>query len=307
MNSIESLKLDFNSQIEDLGNIHNEKMFDECIYVGSGDSFVAGLIAEYLTQKCKCYSPSDLINSKLLEGKTYCFISVTGKTKANIELARRVKESGLKTAAITANENSRLAQVCDQVVPLNITKVKTPTGGFRTFVANVITCLQLLGIDIPNKFEYWHMNATQHSLKLSESLKLPDDTVHIMGNNVLYPISLYASFQMTEFFGTTAVAHKMEEFCHSPIFGLKKTHHVWVLGQKEGHIYKRISKLAGRQISYFELYNEDIVSQIFESLFFVQNLILLLAKKYGYTELRYTVMKDVLKVSSDIIYSDEAT
>jgi len=112
---------------------------------------------------------------------------------------------------------------------------------------------------------------------------------------------------MTEFFGTTAVAHKMEEFCHSPIFGLKKTHHVWVLGQKEGHIYKRISKLAGRQISYFELYNEDIVSQIFESLFFVQNLILLLAKKYGYTELRYTVMKDVLKVSSDIIYSDEAT
>jgi hypothetical protein len=37
MNSIESLKLDFNSQIEELGNIQNEKMFDEFIYVGSGD------------------------------------------------------------------------------------------------------------------------------------------------------------------------------------------------------------------------------------------------------------------------------
>src|SRR4026209_1622294 len=218
MNSIESLKLDFNSQIEDLGNIHNEKMFDECIYVGSGDSFVAGLIAEYLTQKCKCYSPSDLINSKLLEGKTYCFISVTGKTKANIELARRVKESGLKTAAITANENSKLAQVCDQVVPLNITKVKTPTAGFRTFVANVITCLQLLGIYVPNKFESWHNQAKQFSPKISDSLLLPNDMLYILGNNLLYPLALYTSFQMAQFFGKAAVAHKLEEFCHSPIF-----------------------------------------------------------------------------------------
>ncbi len=61
MNSIESLKLDFNSQIRELNNIRNKKIFDECIYVGSGDSYVAGLIAEFLTDyKCRCYSPSDL-------------------------------------------------------------------------------------------------------------------------------------------------------------------------------------------------------------------------------------------------------
>ena len=55
MNSIESLKLDFNSQQIELSNIHNEKMFDDCIYVGSGDSYVAGLIVEYITDhKCKC-------------------------------------------------------------------------------------------------------------------------------------------------------------------------------------------------------------------------------------------------------------
>ena len=38
MNSIESLKLDFNSQISQLANIHNKKICDDCIYVGSGDS-----------------------------------------------------------------------------------------------------------------------------------------------------------------------------------------------------------------------------------------------------------------------------
>ena len=90
MNSIESLKLDFNSQISQLSKLSNEKIFEECIFVGSGDSYVAGLIAEYLTNhKCRCYSPSDLSKSNFLQDITYCFISVTGRTKANIESARR--------------------------------------------------------------------------------------------------------------------------------------------------------------------------------------------------------------------------
>jgi len=301
MNSIESLKIDFNSQIKYLGNLHNEKMFEECIYVGSGDSFVAGLIVEYLTQKCKCYSPSDLINSRLLEGKTYCFISVTGKTKANIELARRAKESGLKTVAVTANENSKLAQVCDQLVPLNIIKVKTPTAGFRTFVANVITCLQLLGISPPNKFNIWHKKAVELSSNLSESMTLPQDTIYVLGNNLLYPLALYTSFQMAEFFGTTAVAHKLEEFCHSPIFGLKKSHHILILGQNE-KIYSSSLEGLGLPVYYSELYNSDGVAQEFQSIFLVQNLMLQLADKYGITELQYLSKEGILNTSSDIIY-----
>jgi len=90
MKSIDTLKLDFNSQIKELYNIHNEKIFDDCIYVGSGDSYVAGLIVEYLTShKCRCYSASDLFNSRFIKDKTYCFISVRGKTKANIDVAQR--------------------------------------------------------------------------------------------------------------------------------------------------------------------------------------------------------------------------
>ena len=301
MNSIESLKIDFNSQIKYLGNLHNEKMFEECIYVGSGDSFVAGLIVEYLTQKCKCYSPSDLINSRLLEGKTYCFISVTGKTKANIELARRAKESGLKTVAVTANENSKLAQVCDQLVPLNIIKVKTPTAGFRTFVANVITCLQLLGINPPNKFNIWHKKAVELSSNLSESMTLPQDTIYVLGNNLLYPLALYTSFQMAEFFGTTAVAHKLEEFCHSPIFGLKKSHDILILGQNEKRHRSSLEGL-GLPVYYSELYNSDGVAQEFQSIFLVQNLMLQLADKYGITELQYLSKEGILNTSSDIIY-----
>ncbi len=111
---------------------------------------------------------------------------------------------------------------------------------------------------------------------------------------------------MAEFSGSTFTRNRLEEFCHSPIFGLKESQDIWILGQKEERISRSFGKLGFRTF-YIELYNSDIVAQLFESIFFVQNLILLLAKKYGYTELQYTVMKDVLKVSSDIIYSDEAT
>jgi fructoselysine-6-P-deglycase FrlB-like protein len=303
MNSIEALKLDFYSQIKQLYNIHNRKLFDDCIYVGSGDSYVAGLIVEYLTShKCKCYSPSDLFNSKFIKDKTYCFISVTGKTKANIEVARRASQGGVKTVAVTLNKNSDLAQICDEIVLPEIKRTDTPTAGFSTFVANVVTCLQISGITIPQKFEVWHKKGIQLSLDLLESIVLPkEDSIYLLGNNILYTIALYTSFQMAEFFGSSVIAHKLEEFCHSPIFGLKRSDYIWILGQNESHVNQRLNALSLR-LSYLELYNQDILTQVFQSIFFVQNLMLLLAQRHGVTELQYLLMKDVLKASSDIIY-----
>jgi fructoselysine-6-P-deglycase FrlB-like protein len=305
MNSIESLKLDFNSQIKDLKNIHNSKLFDDCIYVGSGDSYVAGLIVEYLTShKCRCYSPSDLFNSKFIKDKTYCFISVTGKTKANIEVARRASEAGVKTIAVTLNKKSDLAEICDEIVLPKIKRTDRPTAGFGTFVGNVVTCLQISGVTIPQKFDLWHENGVQLSHSLLESFTIPRETLYLLGNNTLYALALYASLQMAEFFGSTALAHKLEEFCHSPIFGLRKSHCVWILGQNEDHIRRRLSRL-GLRLSYVELSDPDILTELFESIFFVQNLMLLLAKRQGYSEPQYLLMGDVLKVSSDIIYDQK--
>jgi fructoselysine-6-P-deglycase FrlB-like protein len=305
MNSIESLRLDFNSQIKQLYNIQNRKLFDDCIYVGSGDSYVAGLIAEYLTShKCRCYSPSDLFNSKLIKDKIYCFISVSGKTRANIEIARRASQAGNKTIAVTLNKKSDLAQMCDEIILPDIKRTETPTAGFGTFVGNVVTCLQIAGLVIPEKFDTWYDNGVQLSHSLLESIIIPKETLYLLGNSTLYAVAFYASLQMAEFFGSTAVAHKLEEFCHSPIFGLKKSHCVWILGQNEEQIRRRLNRL-GLRLSYIELYNKDIFTQLFASIFFVQNLILLLAERYRYTELQYVTMKDVLKASSDIIYGQK--
>jgi fructoselysine-6-P-deglycase FrlB-like protein len=302
MSSIESLKLDFNSQISDLKNICNDRISENCIFVGSGDSYVAGLMAEFATDhKCNCLSPSDLLRSRFSKDKVYCFISVTGKTKANIEVARRATLLGARTIAVTLNRNSKLAQTCKEIVPIRISANRSPAVGFGTFVPSVVTCMQIAGIKVPSKFAMWQKKGIEMSLDLIDTMVFPKDTTYLLGNKTLYAVALYSSLKMSEFFCATAVAHKLEEFCHSPIFGVKQSDHIWIMGQKEEAIGNRLRKL-GLHLSYVELYRPDIFARFFVPIFFVQNLMLLLAKKYGYEQLQYPLRQEILKASSDIIY-----
>lgn len=308
MKSIESLRLDFDAERHYLTELHNDKISDNLIFVGSGDSYVAGLIVEHITDhKCVCYSPSDLLDSRYINDRTYCFISATGRTKSNISIARRASESGVNTVAVTVNRRSMLAQICKRIVAIELKEAKIPFAGFSTFTASVLTCLQMAGVKIPLKFDIWHNNGVKLSQEFLDSKthldSLDEMIIFILGNSTFYPIALYTSLKMTEFFGSTATANKLEEFCHSSIFGIKNSHKLWIFGQKQELINQKLSQL-GLKISKIELYNQDPLSQIFESIFFVQNLMLLLAEKYGYSELNYLMKKDVLKASSDIIYSE---
>ena len=54
--------------------------------------------------------------------------------------------------------------------------------------------------------------------------KLFDDSIYLGTGECL---ALYVSLQMSEFSGSIVVAHKLEEFCHSPIFAFKKTHYLY--------------------------------------------------------------------------------
>jgi hypothetical protein len=61
--------------------------------------------------------------------------------------------------------------------------------------------------------------------------------------------------------------------CIYQIFGIKKSDHIWNLGQNEETLSQKISNL-GLNLSYFELYNSNVVTQIFQSIFFLQSLVL---------------------------------
>ena len=89
-------------------------------------------------------------------------------------MAERANQAGARTIAITLDKNSKLAQICNEVVSLKITRTTdTPTAGFSTFVANVVTSLQISGITVPKKFDVWHKMGVQLSLDLLECILLP--------------------------------------------------------------------------------------------------------------------------------------
>ena len=168
----------------------------------------------------------------------------------------------------------------------------------------MVTCLQIAGITVPKNFDTCYRNALELSQSLLESIIVPkNDPLYLLGNNLPYALAQYASLKLTEFFGITTMPHKLEEFCHSPIFGTRKSHHIWVLGNKDKSVVGSLEKL-GTNMSYFELHDSDILVELFQSIFLIQNLMLLLAKRQGCTELHFLVRKDVLKISSGLIYDN---
>jgi fructoselysine-6-P-deglycase FrlB-like protein len=304
MDSLEKIKFDYTAQTRSLSHISCRKKSENCIFVGSGDSFVAGLIAENVSNhKCKCYSPADLTGSKFFENMTYYFISVSGRTRSNIEVAKRATRAGAKTVAVTFDPTSELANVCNEIISFGALSTNTTTS-YRAFTANVVMCLQLTGMSIPQKFEMWHKNGMALSSSFDHTC-IPKDVLHILGNDVFYPLAIYASLKMAEFFGVTSVPNRMEEFCHSPVFGIKPSHTVWILGRAEDNTSHKLRNLKN-EFNFFELKNPDPLSELFETIFFLQGFILLLCEKHNFTELKYVLMKKVLALSSDIIYGEAA-
>ena len=89
MNSIEIMKKEIEQQIDKLKKIsvcEKNKNISEYLFVGLGDSFVSGLIASYESNfNCLCTDPVELIITPTLsKNKRVFFISISGKTKANI-------------------------------------------------------------------------------------------------------------------------------------------------------------------------------------------------------------------------------
>src|SRR5687768_18118783 len=127
MNSIELMKKEIEYQVEEIeyqveklkiSTLEKNKNPSEFLFVGSGDSFVSGLIASYESNfNCLCVDPVEIIiNPFLCNKKRVCFISISGKTKENVLAAKKAKRYCKETIAITANPSSDLAKNCMKVI-----------------------------------------------------------------------------------------------------------------------------------------------------------------------------------------------
>lgn len=327
MNSIDAMETEIRYQVENLSksNLPKQTNLSDCMFVGSGDSYVAALIAQYASNhKVICCNPMDIVlNPEIVENRRIYIVSISGNTKANILAAKIAKEQNVRTTAITANPESKLAKSCDEIMEVQYKTTGIPTSGTISFTSSMLSCLSLVSEvnDFDNlKMIYRETKNEVESLIVHDNA---DDNILenlssyiFLGDGILFPVGIYGALKVNEVFGSKSFAYPLEEFCHSPIFSIKRNDKIMILGNKEygkrinsssktlndrleeldfsSCFYTNCSSSGGNKLSLTEM--------LLKSIFFLQLHIVKQAIILGVKDCYFLQNKDILKLSSFFIY-----
>ncbi len=318
MNAIEAMQVEIEYQVQDLHKLDLSSPVSNCLFVGSGDSYIAGLAAQYYSgSHAICCSPVDIIKNHLLVKRRNLFIvSISGNTQANILAAKIAKKHGVGTiSALTARSSSRLAKSCDQTIELKYKNTGITTAGTISFTASMIKCISLsTELQLPSNLRKMYNRAEKQA---KQAISKIDDknnsrsggnstSYFILGNSQLHAIAMYGALKFNEVFGAKAMAYPVEEFCHSPLFSIKGTDQAIVLGGGDDDDYngRKLSKRLNEEgfSSVHVGFKRTGIELLLQATFFIQLFVLKLAQKYGLTSCYFLRNEKLLRVSSDFIY-----
>ena len=317
MNAIEAMQAEIEYQVQDLHKLDLSSPVSNCLFVGSGDSYIAGLAAQYFSgSRAICCSPIDIIKNPLLVKRRNLFVvSISGNTQANIIAAKIAKKHGVGTiSALTARSSSRLAKSCDQTIELKYKNTGITTAGTISFTTSMIKCISLstelqLPSNLRKMYNRAENQAKQAISKIDDKSNSSSSTSYfILGNSQLHAISMYGALKFNEVFGAKAMAYPTEEFCHSPLFSIKETDQAIVLGgEEEDDDDDNSSKLSKRLneegfASVHVGFKPTGIELLLQATFFIQLFVLKLAQKYSLTSCYFLRNEKLLRVSSDFIY-----
>ena len=312
MNAIEAMQAEIEYQVQDLHNLNlSSPWVRDSLFVGSGDSYVAGLAAQYFSgSHAICCYPIDIIkNPSLVERRNLFIVSISGNTLANILAAKIAKKHGVsKITALTARPSSRLAKSCDQTIELKYRNTGIITAGTISFVASMIKCISLtiqlrLPSDLRKIYNRAETQAEQVISKIDNKSRSSSSSYFILGNGQLHAIAMYGALKFNEVFGASAMVYPVEEFCHSPLFSIKETDQAIVLGDNDDNNRKLSKRLNEEGFSSVHVrFKNTGIELLLQATFFIQLLVLKLAQKYGLTSCHFLSNKKLLRVSSDFIY-----
>jgi fructoselysine-6-P-deglycase FrlB-like protein len=316
MNAIEAMQSEIEYQVQDLHKLHLSSPVSNCLFVGSGDSYIAGLAAQYFSgSRAICCSPIDIIKNPLLVKRRNLFVvSISGNTQANIIAAKIAKKHGVGTiSALTARSSSRLAKSCDQTIELKYKNTGITTAGTISFTASMIKCISLstelqLPSNLRKMYNRAENQAKQAISKIDDKSNSSSTSYFILGNSQLHAIAMYGALKFNEVFGAKAMAYPTEEFCHSPLFSIKETDQAIVLGGEEDHDdddnSSKLSKRLNEEgfASVHVGFKPTGIELLLQATFFIQLFVLKLAQKYSLTSCYFLRNEKLLRVSSDFIY-----
>ena len=306
MNAIEAMRKEVKEyQLHDLPRLALPPAGkDYCMFVGAGDSYAAALAAQYASsgRALACHPADIILDPSIAVGRDVYVVSISGNTRANVLAARAAKKQGARTTAVTTKPSSRLALECDRVIELKYRTAGVTTAGTISFASSMLTCLSITGraqlpADLGKIYEQAKRKAEQAAGRIDRK-----SSFIILGDGLLFPVATYGALKLNEVFGARAFPHPAEEFCHSPLFGARKGDQIIQMGTgNDSSLSRRLSK-EGMSSTYVAFDKADATQLLLQSTFFMQLLVLALARRQKLKGCYFVKNKKMLRVSSDFIY-----
>jgi fructoselysine-6-P-deglycase FrlB-like protein len=301
VSTIAAFESEIMMQLEFLASFRPQKQLSiqnqrKIIFCGTGDSFAAAQLGEVFSNfKVKSLDPLDISkNNRLLHGHNLYLISISGNTLSNIKLARRSKHN----TAITANEKSKLAKTCKDLIQLKFSNTGIQTAGSISFLASALTCISLvIKFKMPKYVELYKM-----AFKMAK--KSIRGKVYVLGNLYSFPIAMFCAAKFNEVLGYDAHYERIEQFSHMGLFSSRKGDTVIIFEKKNQHNEKllRQIKKCGLNPIRIDPPTLDPIGQIIFFIFVSEFLVLHSAKIKNKKECFFVDAKQLRNTSSSMIY-----
>ena len=313
--SLDAMEQEIHNQVEDLPALTRElgkhdrfRHLDpwSMIFTGSGDSLASSLFAHYLSQmQALAADPFELqLDPKVSKNRTVFITSVSGKTRTNIQLAKRVRWLAKKRVAITANPESPLAKECDDVIQLRYRSSGILTSGTASFSASLLAVASLIR-RLP-KLDSLPLTERRAAGWARRLWVHPRGGFLFVGSGTGYSLAMYAAFKIHEVLGLLAQYQHTEQLGHSQLFSLEeKSDNLLFLSpssdNKTSQVFRVLSK-SGFNAHLLKGSTADPVLAALQVMFCLQHLALYLGRKMGLEECEFVAEKKRLALSSRLIY-----
>jgi fructoselysine-6-P-deglycase FrlB-like protein len=241
---------------------------------------------------------------KVAKNKTLFITSVSGKTRTNIQLAKRVRGLAKKRVAITANPESPLAKECDDVIRLRYGSPGILTSGTASFSVTLLAVASLIR-RLP-KLDSLRMIERQ-AAEWARGLRVhPRGGFLFVGSGTGYALAMYAAFKIHEVLGLSAQYQHTEQLGHSQLFSIQeKSDNLLFLSpssdKKTSEVFRVLSK-NGFHAYLLKSDRRDPILATLRLMFCLQHLALHLGRKMGLQECAFVTDKKRLALSSRLIY-----
>lgn len=276
------------------------------VFTGSGDSYATALFARGLSNGVVgAWDPGELsLQPERARNKYVFLVSASGRTRASVDLARKLKRFSRKRIAITANHASPLAEVCDGSLLLQFRSSGVLTSGTVSFTASLLAVAHLLG-KLPSKLTL--EPAIRRSASRAKTIEVPrNGGFNFLGSSVNRALAEYGACKVREVLGEKASAMFPEQFGHAQLFSVDRRKDVVIgISGDPKDPSSRVSRLLRE--NGFRTYSmtgqsRDIVVRSLETSFYLQDLVLSLATKRGLRECRFLTNQSSLQLSNMLIY-----